>query len=106
MFETGFDIPDPSQEICSPPAKMMKLAHRLVSYGMDQELKECVKALKNSTYFYSDLNAELLLKARRPPQKSLKEKALDDLHIMRRNPNFPMQAYENILLALKSLPDE
>lgn len=42
MCEAGFNVPDPEIEPAFPHSRMMKLAHRLVSHGVD-----CARAALN-----------------------------------------------------------
>jgi hypothetical protein len=105
MFETGFDIPDPSQEMCFPPAKMMKLAHRLVSYGMDQELDACCEWL--SRHRKPIIASDLRFVRRSVP--SLKQQALEAFDRFGTEDNGivgDMRDGSIIRIALEALPED
>ncbi len=55
------------------------LTTRAAQWGADQELEACVKWL--NSYIPGNEGDRLLRTARRPKPPSLKEQALDDLHI-------------------------
>ena len=83
MYESGFDISDPDDEMLFPAAKFMKLASRLIQHGADEELEACL-------YWVGDGRRENLSQviglrtARRPKPPSKAESALNALeHILR-----------------------
>ena len=70
-------------------------------WGADQELEACVKLLE-----LSDKNAQdFLYSARRPKPPSLKEQALDELHISFDRGYLKKEAADTIRRALEALPE-
>jgi hypothetical protein len=96
MYESGFMISDPGDEMEIPAARFMKLASRLIQHGADQELKACCEWVSTYLPYLGDfpMPEDKLRAARRPKPPSLKESALrrldyvtgfyDDKDIIRR----------------------
>ena len=77
------------------------IATRAAQWGADQELEACVKLLE-----LSDKNAQdFLYSARRPKPPSLKEQALDELHISFDRGYLKKEAADTIRRALEALPE-
>jgi hypothetical protein len=106
MHEAGFDVPDPDKEPAFPSSKYMKLASRLIQYGMDCELDACCEWMTRMGYWGDDGKAIPALRAaRRPKPLSLKEQALDELHISFDRGYLKEGAADTIRRALEQLPE-
>jgi hypothetical protein len=85
------------------PKGMLSFATQAARWGSDQELEACCEWTWDSDGYY----AALALRAdRRPKPPSLKEEAIDTLHLIR--DHLPAAMYEKSFLirrALESLPD-
>jgi hypothetical protein len=80
MYEAGFAVADPDDEMVFPEAKFMKLASRLIQYGSDQELEACCEWVGCMFHGHKTWSDELRA-ARRPKPPSLKEQALGILDV-------------------------
>jgi hypothetical protein len=84
------------------PKGMLSFANQAARWGSDQELEACCEWLDSK----GSPNASRLRAARRPKPPSLKEEAIDTLHLIR--DHLPADMYEKSFLirrALESLPD-
>jgi hypothetical protein len=79
------------------------LMDRAAQWGADQELEACVKWL--NSYIPGNEGDRLLRTARRPKPPSLKEQALDDLHIAFDRGCLSEGQADTIRRALEQLPD-
>ena len=77
MHEAGFDVPDPDKEPAFPSSKHMKLASRLIQYGMDCELEDCCLWLKRNLDDWDDRIGDELRATRRPKPPSETDQALE-----------------------------
>jgi len=81
------------------------IAHQAARWGADQELEACCEWLdRNNQWARCDIDE--LRDGRRPKPPSLKEEAIDTLHLIR--DHLPADMYEKSFLirrALESLPD-
>jgi hypothetical protein len=109
MHEAGFDVPDPDKEPVFLSSEHMKLASRLIRYGMDYELEECIQWMVTMGYWGEDGKAIPALRAaRRPSPKppSLKGQALEQLDcvegILR---NLGVINTDKVRRALEALPE-
>jgi hypothetical protein len=78
------------------------LAARAAQWGADQELEACCELLNDFNTYHL---VELLRAARRPKQPSLKEQALDELHISFDRGYLKEGAADTIRRALEQLND-
>ena len=93
------------------PKGMLSFANQAARWGADQELEACCEWLANArnhtlTWNEATNYSANLLHARRPEPPSLKEEAIDTLHLIR--DHLPADMYEKSFLirrALESLPD-
>jgi hypothetical protein len=86
------------------PKGMLSFATQAARWGADQELEAMLAELK--ALHLPDGYAAMLRAARRPKPPSLKEEAIDTLHLIR--DHLPPDMYEKSFLirrALESLPD-
>jgi hypothetical protein len=86
------------------PKGMLSFATQAARWGADQELEAMLAELK--ALHLPDGYAAMLRAARRPKPPSLKEEAIDILHLIR--DHLPPDMYEKSFLirrALESLPD-
>ena len=82
------------------------LAARAAQWGADQELEACCEWLE--AYDYDEVGrqlAEVMHAARRPKPPSLKEQALDELHISFDRGYLKKEAADTIRRALEQLSD-
>jgi len=89
------------------------LATRAAQWGADQELEACrMEIIDGEGLFYIDETsdrvrlAEDIWTARRPKPPSLKEQALEDLHIAFDTGCFSERQADTIRRALEALPDD
>ena len=87
--------------------KLQDIATRAAQWGADQELKACCEWFQE---FYKaeswvDLDLRTFRAARRPKPPSLKEQALDELHISFDRGYLKEGAADTIRRALEQLPD-
>jgi hypothetical protein len=83
--------------------KATALLAEACQHGADQELEACVKWL--NSYIPGNEGDRLLRAARRPKPPSLKEEALDDLHIAFDRGCLSEGQADTIRRALEQLPD-
>jgi hypothetical protein len=88
------------------------IAHHAAQWGADQELEACCQALydrydsvRHATGFPGSDMSDWLRAARRPKPPSLKEQALDELHISFDRGYLKEGAADTIRRALEQLPD-
>ena len=84
------------------PKGMLSFANQAARWGADQELEACCEWIPKMTPW----DVEQLRASRRPKPPSLKEEAIDTLHLIR--DHLPADMYEKSFLirrALESLPD-
>ena len=81
---------------------VLDLATKAAQWGADQELEACCEWIPKATPW----DAEQLRAARRPKPPSLKEQALDDLHIAFDTGCFSERQADTIRRALEQLPDD
>jgi hypothetical protein len=82
------------------------IAARAAQWGADQELKACCEWLVSEGWFkYEHEAVEDLRAARRPKPPSLKEQALDVLHLSFDRGYLKEEAADTIRRALEALPE-
>jgi hypothetical protein len=90
----------------SQPLAHTYLATRAAQWGADQELEACISWMRTMGYWGEDGCAISKLRAaRRPKPPSLKEQALDELHISFDRGYLKEGAADTIRRALEQLPD-
>jgi len=85
------------------PSVISRIATRAAQWGADQELEACCDWMADETPT-NYINA--LRSARRPKPPSLKEQALEDLHIAFDTGCFSERQADTIRRALEALPDD
>ena len=80
----------------------LDLANRAAQWGADTELEACCDWLKEG---WDEIRADKLRAARRPKPQSLKEQALDELHISFDRGYLKEGAADTIRRALEALPE-
>ena len=80
------------------------LATQAARWGADMELEACVEWVTNTRAY--DMTPGALRAARRPKSPSLKEQALDELHISFDRGYLKEGAADIIRRALEALPDD
>jgi hypothetical protein len=83
--------------------RLKNVAHKAAQWGADQELEACCKWLRSKDILEPAIDA--LRAARRPKPPSLKEQALDELHISFDKGYLKEGAADIIRRALEQLPD-
>ena len=84
--------------------QLVNLATQAARWGADQELKACCEWLKTKEWIHPEFSDELR-DLRRPGPPSLKEQALDELHLSFDKGYLKEGAADTIRRALESLPD-
>jgi hypothetical protein len=84
------------------PADWNTVAHLIAQWGADAELEACCEWLRKELYA---LAADGICAARRPKPPSLKDQALDDLHIAFDRGCLSEGQADTIRRALEQLPD-
>jgi FAD/FMN-containing dehydrogenase len=100
LVEDWIEIAKPLPQRPPNPGELATLAAR---WGADQELEACCEWISKQDWTWTKAQ---LVAARRPKPPSLKEEAIDTLHLIR--DHLPADMYEKSFLirrALESLPD-
>jgi hypothetical protein len=103
------------QHPITPPPELMEqwmqvhttkydLARQAAQWGADQELEACCEWFQSNGYH--EFLPDKLRAARRPKPPSLKEQALEDLHIAFDTGCFSERQADTIRRALEQLPDD
>lgn len=103
MFESGFAVPDPDNELAFPKSEYMKFASKLIRYAVDAELDACCEWLDDP-----DLNVDTykLRAARRAQPQTLKKQALSEVAAAVAGGNITPERGATIRLALEALPND